>query len=291
MSFFDSKQEVLNIELTPYGRNLLARGKFKPEYYSFHDDDVIYDILYASTNGEQQISSSIRILEETPYLKPQARLTNVDKTSIVSAIEDPNADTVFHIFSMGNSSLTSDYKPAWDVKLLNGKLDSFSQTYKKSSLQDLPIPQINLKDIIFYLKSKTQNEEKGSLDFIFPDGTAVSLEKDFILLDIVEKNVDNKKQNFELEIFEVETVNSKDVLKRLQFEAEQKFIVDNILLDKPEFALTPIEREKKQLILADNYFGILLDEEIDLEMLNAPPQETVSTIREAITKPPFGEDC
>ena len=35
MSFFDDKQEVLKIELTPYGKNLLANGKLKPVFYSF----------------------------------------------------------------------------------------------------------------------------------------------------------------------------------------------------------------------------------------------------------------
>ena len=43
MSFFDSKEEVLDVQLTPYGKHLLSKGLFKPAYYSFHDDGVIYD--------------------------------------------------------------------------------------------------------------------------------------------------------------------------------------------------------------------------------------------------------
>ena len=43
MSFFDDKQEIIKVELTTYGRYLISRGKFKPAYYEFFDDDIIYD--------------------------------------------------------------------------------------------------------------------------------------------------------------------------------------------------------------------------------------------------------
>ena len=44
MTFFDKKQDVLKIELTPYGRSLLSNGKLMPKYYAFFDDDIVYDI-------------------------------------------------------------------------------------------------------------------------------------------------------------------------------------------------------------------------------------------------------
>ena len=40
MEFFDSKEEVIDLQLTQFGRHLLSKGKFKPVYYSFFDDDV-----------------------------------------------------------------------------------------------------------------------------------------------------------------------------------------------------------------------------------------------------------
>ena len=45
MKFFDSKEEVLDIQLTSYGKAMLAKGKFKPEFYSFFDDDIRFDFL------------------------------------------------------------------------------------------------------------------------------------------------------------------------------------------------------------------------------------------------------
>ena len=60
MEFFNKKEEVLDIELTQYGKNLLAKGKFKPKYYAFYDGDVIYDSKYANFE-EAQNSTTDRI--------------------------------------------------------------------------------------------------------------------------------------------------------------------------------------------------------------------------------------
>ena len=46
MEFFNRKEEVLDVELTQYGKYLLSVGKFKPSFYAFFDDDVIYDTQY-----------------------------------------------------------------------------------------------------------------------------------------------------------------------------------------------------------------------------------------------------
>ena len=47
MTFLDKKEQVLDIQLTQYGKYLLSKGKLKPVYYSFFDDDVLYDSTYA----------------------------------------------------------------------------------------------------------------------------------------------------------------------------------------------------------------------------------------------------
>ena len=53
MEFFNRKEEVIDIQLTQYGKHLLSKGKFRPSLYAFFDDDVLYDIEYAS-GGENQ---------------------------------------------------------------------------------------------------------------------------------------------------------------------------------------------------------------------------------------------
>ena len=43
MGFFDKKEDVMEIELTPHGRYLLSQGKLMPAFYAFLDDDILYD--------------------------------------------------------------------------------------------------------------------------------------------------------------------------------------------------------------------------------------------------------
>ena len=70
MTFFDSKEEVMSIVLTGYGKHKLSIGEFKPEYYAFFDNGIVYDIEHAG-GGESQNDIEPRIVNNTPYLKPQ----------------------------------------------------------------------------------------------------------------------------------------------------------------------------------------------------------------------------
>ena len=77
MEFFNAKEEVIDIQLTQHGKRILAKGLFKPVYYAFYDDDIIYDVRYASATSsnsqrglqlEEQSEATERIFE-TPRLK------------------------------------------------------------------------------------------------------------------------------------------------------------------------------------------------------------------------------
>ena len=70
MTFFNKKEDVLKIELTPHGRKLLSQGKLKPSYYAFLDDDILYDSSQGGIS-ENNSQSKQRILSETLYMKPQ----------------------------------------------------------------------------------------------------------------------------------------------------------------------------------------------------------------------------
>ena len=41
MTFFNKKEEVMEIQLTAYGKYLLSKGVFKPVYYTLSDDEVL----------------------------------------------------------------------------------------------------------------------------------------------------------------------------------------------------------------------------------------------------------
>ncbi|MAG25974.1 hypothetical protein CMI47_10385 [Candidatus Pacearchaeota archaeon] len=46
--FLNKKEQVYDLKLTTYGHHLLAVGTFKPTYYAFFDDNVLYDATYGS---------------------------------------------------------------------------------------------------------------------------------------------------------------------------------------------------------------------------------------------------
>ena len=68
MSFFDKKEEVMEIQLTTYGKELLSKGDFKPFYYAFYDEGIMYDALYGGIT-EDQNDAQYRIKNETFYNK------------------------------------------------------------------------------------------------------------------------------------------------------------------------------------------------------------------------------
>ena len=70
MLFLNKKEEVLDIKLTQFGKYKLSVGEFKPVFYAFFDDDILYDSDYAQVSGSQN-SIEPRIQEETPRLQAQ----------------------------------------------------------------------------------------------------------------------------------------------------------------------------------------------------------------------------
>ena len=69
MSFLNKKEQVLDIELTQLGKYQLAKGNFKPVYYAFSDDEVLYDLTYAGSGSEVNRETSNRIQKDTQRVK------------------------------------------------------------------------------------------------------------------------------------------------------------------------------------------------------------------------------
>ena len=69
MTFSNKKEEVFDVQLTSEGRRLLSLGRFKPKYYAFYDDDIVYDTTYGGYT-ESQKGAEDRI-KSTPRIKSQ----------------------------------------------------------------------------------------------------------------------------------------------------------------------------------------------------------------------------
>ena len=76
--FLNKKEQVIDFQLTQYGKQRLSVGKFKPAYYSFFDDGILYDSEYANFS-EQQNDIQKRINEETQFLEGILSFTDIEK--------------------------------------------------------------------------------------------------------------------------------------------------------------------------------------------------------------------
>ena len=86
MTFFNKKEEVIDIQLTQYGKYLLSIGKLEPVYYAFFDDNILYDSNYAGFS-EAQNSAEPRIQENTVQNKTQYNFAGIE-SQIGKSIEE-----------------------------------------------------------------------------------------------------------------------------------------------------------------------------------------------------------
>ena len=120
--------------------------------------------------------------------------------------------------------------------------------------------------------------------------TTINIKLDQYLLEVLEKNVDDAKENFDIEVFieEPNVLNpSSNYWRQLNFIKKPVIIKDNILLDKPEIPEN-IENLYKNPNFVEHYLHILVDDEI---ILPTKQQIKVGTYESSITPDSIGEDC
>jgi len=153
MRFFDPKEEVIDLQLTQYGKQLLSQGKLKPVYYAFYDDDILYDLNYANASGsyeEIQNKSEDRITKLTPRTKVQYMFKSAEEpvfstlTAKQTGINVLPSRPLSYNFGLpiGNSSLSSDFVPSWDISFLYGKLGESTMVHTGSYFKNIEIPQL-----------------------------------------------------------------------------------------------------------------------------------------------------
>ena len=261
MRFLDNKQEVINIKLTPFGKHLLSKGELNPVYYSFSDEDVVY-----SLTGEEQNDIQDRILDNSISIEPINRITPVNPNGQTEYIGDENLrlpfnpqyvkDTQKEI--IGNSSLNSNYLPAWKTTVLNGRIESTTTG---------SIPTFEMKDSYFNISVVDNTQFAGNItpnlsSLELENGKMIMINEDYYLLEINEENVDDKNLNFEIELFEVISSGSDgEQLRRLNFTKKPDKIVNNILLDDEELT-NVIEFPRLPSNFSEHYFDVLVDDEI-----------------------------
>jgi len=225
MTFFNRKEEVIEVQLTRQGREKLAMGKFKPASYEFLDEDIIYDKKNAEPNVyEEQNEIKKRNKEKVTLREPTARQGISPK---LFKIENKRLE------SLGTFTPYSNYRPAWrlscdDGFLLtgSGEIDFTSVEVDKANTKTVvgpsyeKIPQLNLvcqydynvfKDIDkeddeSYVFSAALENPFLSLQDLFSEpnhNSFILFDKEFndFTINVEEKNVIKEKDGFILEVF------------------------------------------------------------------------------------------
>ena len=295
MTFKNKKEEVIEIELTSFGKHLLSKGKFKPYYYAFFDDDVVYDSRYAGTTEEQNYSQT-RILEETPTTRVQVNYAGVE-TEIKAQIEAARAanKTVRETFQstkeknyslsspLGRSSVSSDLSPSWDITMHGAQFTKvFAVKEKTGELHQLPIPQMHMgvlnyelcvfgpDDYDFKLDESVftgHTEDIQRYQAVYDNGNSVRIKHKDVVVEVDELHTDSLRENYDIEIFlaEEETVVRDGQSVKIETLVPLKFmkgLEDNVknglLLDDQEIT--------QQTDPDENYVEYYLDLDIDTDI-------------------------
>ena len=308
MSFFNTKEEVIDIELTPYGKHLLSKGKWKPVYYEFYDDDIIYDNEYAGiTEGQEKIQERIK---QTPRQKVQYSFNGADarykeylkqilgeqddgtidtgkrKTAIEANSETLEKRKNFSLTSLplANSRMNSDKMPSWNISMLKGEIQNTSSSVSVTGLPN-NLNILNLEDSHYKLIAKETDSLEGKFE--------IEVESDYLLLHIKEDNVDMLKENFDIFLYEIEEVKNEDgsvkeiIEKPLHFKNKKEEIVNGILIDPGQ---EQDDMESIDSTYASYYFSVDVDKEIDPSILSKHLSKKEKSMLSAVDGYIFEED-
>jgi hypothetical protein len=245
MTFFNKKEEVVQIELTRIGREKLSKGQFKPAYYEFLDEDVLYDRKnVAADTSEEQNDIKERLKEKLTLRAPTARQSVPPKDGAV--LPENKA-----IEGLGTFLPYSNYKPSWKITAEDGTLFTASTDISFDPVELATgrtvgpsyekIPQLNLTceyEYNAYVKVDKDDEvfedDVNENPFIQEDNLFTKPENDsFILfnkdfndftINVEEKNVLDLKGDFVLEVFKYEY--------DLDASGNEKLVVDQLFFDE-----------------------------------------------------------
>ena len=272
MTFFNKKEDVLKIELTPYGRSLLSNGKLMPKYYAFFDDDIIYDLQYGGDTENQEITKE-RILGSTPSLRPQRDLVSPElQLSSFERGEDssrPYSKIAMNYLTepLGTSDGTFEEAPSWNVSFLLGEISSSSPFI--GTLIGVPgsdtthtkrIPQLEttLEYTMEIRNRRNDSPVRGQevspnvpVSEVFPDGTYINLIDEQILCKILEEKGFLQKDGLEMEVFLYEE--NEETPKKLKFAPRKKTVIDGMIA---EDSVAPVD-------LTPDYVEYWLNIEVD----------------------------
>jgi hypothetical protein len=268
MTFFNKKEDVIKIELTPHGRKMLSQGKLKPSYYTFLDDDILYDISKGG-GSENNSETKTRILSETPYLKPQTNYKGVDSSK---SDNDSKVEQVRYLIErIGGNNPAEKRAAGWNVTCLLNEISSSTTTLSSSTMQTQQIPQLEF-ELEYTMSAGDANKleiSSGGLAFnrslptlVKPDGTYVDIKEEQILLNIFERNGFFHKDSYEIEVYMFEQ-DEQTIDRKLRFFEQEQQLKNNMLVIEDDIGAADVEED-----LTTDFVEYYLDISVDKEIPN-----------------------
>ena len=329
--FINKKEQVFDLQLTPYAKYLMSIGKFKPTYYAFYDNDILYDGKYGGlTETQNEIQERIkevpRIKQQTYLYSPEEKINSntTDKDLMIfnenlfqdrsltgvqtltkeyNIQKQENKQKQFEMFGpLGNMSFQADSVPTWNIDFFEARLTG-STTISTGSFSER-IPNLNC-DIQYKFKinkinpakltNPQDNDELIQIEDqlfitttpISKDGTYLKLKPDALFIKATENNTNFLDENFDIEIFHIDSDGNEQQLffesqetglKRTPMTVEYWFnvMVDSEIPDK-EYC-KQVKSEKLETTYTDKFIfncDDLVKENIAIDQIyNIPDEET-----------------
>jgi len=258
---------------------MLGVSSFKPAYYAFFDDNIIYDNGYTGQANEPQNHINIRIKDKTQYLETLTLFEDLETTVLqnrgseinyfnLNDMEtklEPSKDIYRFDAAIGDAYLDGDKQtaPAWKVVTLQSTISASSV---RDTTNDTTVPQLDItanyvlkvRDLQLTIDPLRVRELVDSTG-PFADNKEIVLESDDPLIYLEEINTILLTENFELEVFEVPTEATSRIARKY-FKKVIPQIKDGLMLSANQ-----IETAEQDLTTnsVEYYFDVLADHQVD----------------------------
>ena len=274
MKFLNKKEQVFDIQLTPYGKHKLSAGDLTPMYYAFFDDNIAYDRRYfTSASIEPQNDTHERIKQETQFLESQTLFRQVMSGAVVAGgiLQETIYEQDENLFTsegfIGDAKLLSEnanVAPAWKLITMQNNISSSAFEDTKNKFK---VPQINITAsyVLQTIEPRDLDIRQNSVREInartplFSDNRLIHLEMNDPLLYLEELNTELLNENFDIEVFHVTRGADEDDFRQLFFQSKSPQVVNGMLVS----AQPVTDNSAITTGSVEYYFSIAKDIEVD----------------------------
>ena len=258
MAFLDKNENVIQIKLTQFGKTLLSQGAWKPEYYRFFDDNVIYDVAHAGdTEDQNKAQERIKsgLATETRYINHSLQ----NRYEVETRLIENESQTLFNPLvknqkiqekegllrnPIGRCDLGSEQSPLFSLTATDAEINTtVGLQYVTNSNSSQQIPEVKFEANYRLVQDLREQRSTPSDDLYdsetyislaservtFMDNTTLTIEPEELAFILRELNTPEIENSFMVEFFEeIQTQDGQpDQLRPLmtQQEVEELFYI------------------------------------------------------------------